>query len=65
MALKIGVVGAGGRMGQAVIRAVANHEGMALAAAADRDNSSAAGKDAGSLAGLEPLGDREWVDELP
>ena len=56
MALKIGVVGAGGRMGQTVIRAVAAHAGMTLTAAADRDNSSVLGKDAGSLVGLEPLG---------
>src|SRR5690606_23070784 len=56
MALKIGVVGAGGRMGQTVIRAVTAHGGMTLAAAADRDNSSVLGKDAGSLVGLEPLG---------
>ncbi|WP_417578996.1 4-hydroxy-tetrahydrodipicolinate reductase [Pelagibacterium sp.] len=55
MALKIGVVGAGGRMGQTVIRAVAAHAGMTLAAAADRDNSSVVGKDAGSLAGIDPL----------
>ncbi|MCD7058455.1 4-hydroxy-tetrahydrodipicolinate reductase [Pelagibacterium xiamenense] len=56
MTLKIGIVGAGGRMGQANIKAVAAHEGLTLVAAIDRAGAPALGKDAGALAGLEPLG---------
>lgn len=56
MTLKIGIIGAGGRMGQANIKAVAAHPGLTLAAAIDRPGSDVIGKDAGTLAGLEPLG---------
>lgn len=50
------VAGAGGRMGAANIRAVALHPGLDLVGALDRAGASALGKDAGTLAGLEPLG---------
>ncbi|RDE08552.1 4-hydroxy-tetrahydrodipicolinate reductase [Pelagibacterium lacus] len=56
MDFRIGIVGAGGRMGLASIRAVAAHPETALAAAIDRPGADSIGKDAGSLAGLEPLG---------
>ncbi|WP_404400888.1 4-hydroxy-tetrahydrodipicolinate reductase [Pelagibacterium halotolerans] len=56
MTLKIGIVGAGGRMGQANIKAVAAHNDLTLAAAIGRAGTGAVGKDAGVLAGLEPLG---------
>jgi 4-hydroxy-tetrahydrodipicolinate reductase len=55
MRLKIGIVGAGGRMGQALVREIAADAQFALAAACDRPGLSAIGKDAGALAGLEPL----------
>lgn len=54
--LRIIIAGAGGRMGQANIRAVAAHPGLELAGALDRPGSAAIGRDAGALAGLEPLG---------
>ena len=54
--LRIIVAGAGGRMGAANIAAVAAHDGVELVGALDRAGSAAIGKDAGSLAGLEPLG---------
>lgn len=54
--LRIIVAGAGGRMGAAIIRAVAAHERLVLAGALDRPGAAALGKDAGTLAGLEALG---------
>lgn len=54
--LRIIIAGAGGRMGQANLRAVAAHPGVELVGALDRPGSAALGKDAGSVAGLEPLG---------
>lgn len=54
--LRVLVAGAGGRMGRAVIRAVAGTPGLTLAAALARSGSPAVGKDAGELVGIEPLG---------
>ncbi|QQR39090.1 4-hydroxy-tetrahydrodipicolinate reductase [Devosia rhizoryzae] len=54
--LRIIVAGAGGRMGAANLRAVATHPDLELVGALDRPGSSALGKDAGTLAGAEPLG---------
>jgi 4-hydroxy-tetrahydrodipicolinate reductase len=54
--LRVVVAGAGGRMGAANIRAVASHPGLILAGAIDRAGASALGRDAGTQAGLEPLG---------
>lgn len=54
--LKVAVAGAGGRMGAAVIRTVAATEGLSLQSAFDRIGNPAIGRDAGALAGLEPLG---------
>ena len=56
MGLKIAVIGAGGRMGAANIRAVATHPEAELVAALEREGSAGIGRDAGTLAGLEPLG---------
>ncbi len=53
--LNIVVTGAGGRMGAAIIRAVVEADGLKLHAALERSGSEAIGKDAGILAGLEPL----------
>ena len=46
------VVGAGGRMGQALIRAVHDMPGARIAGAVERPGSSALGRDAGELAGI-------------
>lgn len=54
--MKLVVVGASGRMGQALIRIIAETEGAVLHAAVERAGSSALGKDAGELAGLGALG---------
>ena len=53
--MKLGVIGAAGRMGQALIRAVYDNPETGLAAATER-TSDAIGVDAGMLAGLPPLG---------
>lgn len=54
--LKIAIAGAGGRMGAANIRAVTETTGMTVVSAFNRPGSPVAGRDAGEVAGLEPLG---------
>ncbi len=49
--MKLAVVGAAGRMGQSLIRAIAATEGVELDGAVERSGSSALGKDAGLIAG--------------
>jgi 4-hydroxy-tetrahydrodipicolinate reductase len=53
---RIAVVGAGGRMGRSLIQAVSESEGLSLGAATERSGSPLLGRDAGELAGIEPLG---------
>lgn len=53
---RIGVVGAGGRMGRLLLRLAATTPGFALAAGSERQGSPDLGKDLGALAGMEPLG---------
>lgn len=54
--MRLVVVGAGGRMGRALTRAVTEIDGAAVAAAIEREGSEFLGKDAGELAGVGPLG---------
>lgn len=54
--LKIGVIGAGGRMGGTIIRQVKETEGCAVAAAVDASGSTAVGRDAGEASGIGVLG---------
>ncbi len=54
--MKIGVVGAAGRMGGAVIRQVAETEGCVVVAASEVQGSPAIGRDAGEVAGLGTIG---------
>jgi 4-hydroxy-tetrahydrodipicolinate reductase len=56
MTIGIGIVGAAGRMGQALVREMAGDPRLALVAACDRPDSPALGRDLGAAAGLEPLG---------
>ncbi|MBN6709677.1 4-hydroxy-tetrahydrodipicolinate reductase [Haemophilus haemoglobinophilus] len=56
MTLRIGIVGAGGRMGRQLIQAVYNAEGVVLGAAFERVDSSLVGADAGELAGIGAIG---------
>ncbi len=55
-AMKLVVVGAAGRMGQALIRLVHEINGVTLHAAVARPGSAFVGKDAGEIAGLGPNG---------
>ncbi len=54
--MKIGIVGAAGRMGQTLIKACLETEGVELAAAIEHKDSPAVGKDAGEVAGLPRCG---------
>ncbi len=54
--MKIAIVGAAGRMGRELIRAVHATEGATLAGAIEQKGSLALGQDAGLLAGLGKLG---------
>ncbi|MDO4698822.1 MAG: 4-hydroxy-tetrahydrodipicolinate reductase [Pasteurellaceae bacterium] len=56
MTLKIGIVGAGGRMGRQLIQAVHNAQGVELGVAFERQGSSLIGADAGDVAGIGSIG---------
>ncbi|WP_274423596.1 4-hydroxy-tetrahydrodipicolinate reductase [Chelativorans sp. YIM 93263] len=59
------VVGAGGRMGQTLIRTVHAMDGVSLAGAVERAGSPHVGKDAGAVAGLGPINVEISDDPLP
>ncbi len=63
--MRLVVVGAAGRMGRMLIRAVAEAEGCTLSGAIEREGSPALGADAGLLAGAGELGVRVTDDPLP
>ncbi len=50
--MRLIVAGAGGRMGRTLVKAIAEHEGLALAGALEGAGSPFIGQDAGMLAGL-------------
>ena len=54
--VKAGVAGAAGRMGQRIVHAIAENTGLQLVAALDAHGHEALGQDAGSRAGLPPVG---------
>lgn len=56
--LKLVVAGAGGRMGRMLIKSVLTHAGCRLVAAIDTASHEVQGMDAGTLAGLAPVGIR-------
>lgn len=59
------VVGAGGRMGQALVRAIRETTGARVVGAIERPGSPALGKDVGELAGLGAIGVTVGDDPLP
>jgi 4-hydroxy-tetrahydrodipicolinate reductase len=63
--MRVAVVGAGGRMGLSLVRAVHARTDMQLTGALDREGAPAEGKDVGTLAGLEPAGVSVGTDPLP
>jgi 4-hydroxy-tetrahydrodipicolinate reductase len=56
VAARIAILGAGGRMGRALIAALATTDGAVLAAAIEHEASEALGQDASGLAGLSASG---------
>ncbi len=63
--MRLVVVGAGGRMGQALIRAIGESTEAVLSGAVERRGSAALGRDAGELAGVGSLGVLVTDDPLP
>lgn len=53
--ITVGIAGAAGKMGQALVRAVAAHPQLSLAAAWERSGEAHVGQDAGVVAGVEAL----------
>lgn len=56
MAKRVGIIGVGGRMGSALLRAIAESPDLTLASALDRPGSTVVGQDAGTLIGGAPSG---------
>ena len=54
--MDIAITGAGGRMGQMLVRQIAKTQGARLVAAIEAPNSNNAGRDAGELAGIDSAG---------
>ncbi len=63
--MKLVVVGAAGRMGQALIRAIADTDGVVLSGAIERAGTPHVGQDAGEVAGAGKLGVLITDDPLP
>ncbi len=63
--MRLVVVGAGGRMGQTLIRAIAASDGVVLSGAVEQPGSPHLGKDAGLLAGVGEAGVAISDDPLP
>jgi 4-hydroxy-tetrahydrodipicolinate reductase len=55
-AVKVGVVGCAGRMGQMLLKMLINAAGIVVVGGTERRGSAALGQDLGALAGAEPLG---------
>jgi len=56
MSIKLGILGADGRMGAAVIQAITDHPDVTLGTALTAPNSPKLGQDAGTLIAQGPLG---------
>jgi len=65
MTMRLAVVGAAGRMGGALIRAVTDMDGVELCGAVERAGAEAIGADAGVVAGIPPLDIPVTDDPLP
>ena len=63
--MRLVVVGAAGRMGQALICAIHEASGVTLSGAVERTGSPMLGRDAGEVAGVGPLGVMITDDPLP
>ncbi|HKQ54963.1 MAG TPA: 4-hydroxy-tetrahydrodipicolinate reductase [Methyloceanibacter sp.] len=63
--MRLAVLGAAGRMGQALTRVIAETPGCAVAGAIEAKGSPHVGRDVGEIAGLAPLGVAITDDPLP
>ncbi len=63
--MRIAVLGAAGRMGQALTRALAETPGSTIAGGIETKGSPAIGQNMGTMAGLDPLGVTITDDPLP
>ena len=63
--LKLVVVGAGGRMGRELVRAISRSQGVTLSGASEAPGCEHLGADASALAGLEASGVEITDDPLP
>jgi 4-hydroxy-tetrahydrodipicolinate reductase len=63
--MRIAVLGAGGRMGQALTRVLAETPGCAVAGGIEAKGSPHVGRDLGEAAGIDPLGIAITDDPLP
>ena len=63
--MKIAVLGAGGRMGQALTRVLAETPGCVIAGGIEAKGSPNIGRDIGEVAGLKPVGVAITDDPLP
>jgi len=63
--MRIAVLGAAGRMGQALTRTLAETPGCTVAGGLEPKGSAAVGQDLGAVAGLDPLGVAITDDPLP
>ena len=63
--MRIAVLGAAGRMGQALTRTLAKTPGCTVAGGLEPKGSAAVGQDLGAVAGLDPLGVAITDDPLP
>lgn len=62
--MRLVVTGAAGRMGRMLVAAIRDTPGVTLAAALEHEGSAALGQDAGTLAGLGPIGVPITADAL-
>ena len=63
--MRLVIAGAGGRMGRALIHAIAATKGVTLVGAVEAGDSAVIGRDAGELAGLGPNGIKVVADLAP
>ncbi|HEX2446751.1 MAG TPA: 4-hydroxy-tetrahydrodipicolinate reductase, partial [Methyloceanibacter sp.] len=63
--MRIAVLGAAGRMGQALTRVLVETPGCTVAGGIEAKDSPAVGQDIGTVAGLEPLSVAITDDPLP
>ncbi|MBI4723553.1 MAG: 4-hydroxy-tetrahydrodipicolinate reductase [Rhodomicrobium sp.] len=63
--MRLAIMGAAGRMGRELIRAIRDNENCEIAGAVERSGSPFVGKDAGEVAGIGPIGVPIVSDALP